>query len=117
MDKVLIRGLKVNATVGIHDWEQQISRPLIFDVTLETDIRAAAASDEVADAVDYAAVSQRIMDVVQASRPKLLETLLEKICASLLEAFNVQSVRIKVDKPGAVPGAAGVGVEIERYKK
>jgi dihydroneopterin aldolase len=44
----------------------------------------------------------------------LVETLAETVASALMAEFAVPWLRIRLDKPGAVPGAQGVGVSIER---
>lgn len=114
MDVVFIDGLRVEALIGVHEWERTAPQALRFDVELETDTRPAAASDALRDALDYAAVAARLREVALASRCELIETLAEACCAMLLREFGVARVRLRLTKPGAVPAADGVGVRIER---
>lgn len=116
MDIVYLRGLKIETIVGIYAWERQMPRPLVFDLELGTDIRAAAASDRVEDAVNYAAVAEYVTDSVQSQQPALLEPLLENLAQGLFERFNIQWLRLSVDKPGAVAGLKAVGLRIERSR-
>lgn len=117
MDKIFIRGLKVDTIIGIYDWERSLVRPLIFDLELGFDTREAAASDRMRDSIDYAAVGDTIREIALALKPELLETLAEKIARSLFDRFPVLSVRLSIDKPGAIPDVKGVGVEIERRRE
>jgi dihydroneopterin aldolase len=114
MDTVFIDGLRVDAVIGVHDWERRITQPLRLDVELEADVRAAAASDALRDAIDYSAVCVRLTAFVRESRHELVETLAEACCAMLLREFGVARVRLRLTKPDAVPEADGVGVRIER---
>lgn len=117
MDKIFIRGLKVETIVGIYDWERTLKRPLVFDVELGFDTREAASSDRMRDSIDYAAVGQTVRDIALELQPQLLETLAEKIARALFERFPVLSVRLSIDKPGAIPDVKGVGVEIDRRRE
>ena len=117
MDKIFIRGLKVETIIGIYDWERTLKRPLVFDVELGFDTREAASSDRMRDSIDYAAVGQTIRDIAVELQPQLLETLAEKIARTLFERFPVLSVRLTIDKPGAIPDVKGIGVEIERRRE
>lgn len=117
MDRVFVRGLRVEAIVGIHDWERGLRRPLIFDLSLGIDTRNAAASDHVRDAVDYAAVCDTVRSVTEALQPQLLETLAEKIARTLFERFPILALTLSIDKPGAVPDVKGVGVQIDRTRE
>ncbi|MDG1387948.1 MAG: FolB domain-containing protein, partial [Halioglobus sp.] len=53
MDIVYIEGLKTDAVIGVYDWERSIRQTLVLDLELASDNRAAAATDGIADAVDY----------------------------------------------------------------
>lgn len=117
MDKILIHKLRVEARIGIHGWERELLRPLIFDLELRTDIREAAASDHIRDAVDYSVISARVAEITRREQPQLLETLVERIARELFRDFPLMSLRLRVDKPGAIPGALSVGVEIERRRE
>lgn len=117
MDKIYIRGLRVETIIGIYDWERTLVRPLVFDVELGFDTREAASSDRMRDSIDYAAVGQTIREIAQELKPQLLETLAEKIARTLFDRFPILSVRLTIDKPGAIPDVKGVGVEIDRRRE
>jgi 2-amino-4-hydroxy-6-hydroxymethyldihydropteridine diphosphokinase len=116
MDKVFIEGLEIEAQIGIYDWERRIRQPLLFDLEMAFDNRVPAASDAIADTLDYKAVSKRLMEFVAQSGYGLVETLAERCAALILNEFAVSHVRLKLSKPGAVRGARAVGVMIERSK-
>lgn len=118
MDQVFIRGLDVDAVIGAYDWERSIRQRLVLDLDMAWDIRPAAQADELALALDYAAVSQRLLDYVGSSSFELVETLAERVAALVIDEFGVPWVRLSINKPGAVTQAAGgVGVVIERGER
>jgi 2-amino-4-hydroxy-6-hydroxymethyldihydropteridine diphosphokinase len=114
MDKVFIEGLEIEALIGIYDWERRIRQPLVFDLEMAFDNRGPAASDDIADTLDYKAVSKRLVGFVSESSCGLVETLAEQCAQLVLREFAVEWLRLKLRKPGAVRGARAVGVEIER---
>jgi dihydroneopterin aldolase len=113
-DKVFIEGLEIEALIGIYDWERRIRQPLVFDIEMAFDNRVPAASDDIADTLDYKAVSKRLIEFVGQSGFGLVETLAERCAGIILEEFGVAHVRLKLSKPGAVRGARAVGVLVER---
>lgn len=115
-DKVFIEGLEIEALIGIYDWERRIRQPLRFDLEMAFDNRRPAASDDIADTLDYKAVSKRLIAYVEASGFGLVETLAERCAELVLREFDVACVRLKLSKPGAVRGARAVGVIIERRR-
>lgn len=117
MDTIFIRGLKVETIIGIYDWERTLVRPLIFDLELGTDTREAAASDRMRDSIDYAAVGDTVREIALTLKPQLLETLAEKIARALFDRFPILSLRLHIDKPGAIQDVKGVGVSIDRRRE
>jgi dihydroneopterin aldolase len=117
MDKIFIRGLTVETLIGIHAWEQRTPRPLIFDLELGTDIREAASSDHVRDAIDYQAVSEAVAKFSKDNPVGLLETLAERLSRELFRQFPILSLKLSINKPGAVAGVKAMGVEIDRRRE
>ncbi len=117
MDIVYIRDLKIETVIGIFDWERRIRQTVSLDLEMATDIRKAAASDDIKDALDYKAVAKRLISFVSESEFLLVETMAEKIAAIVREEFQVPWLRLRLSKPGAVRGSQDVGVIIERGEK
>lgn len=114
MDRVLIRGLRLDTVIGVLEWERKVRQTLLLDLDMAWDNRPAAASRQLADALDYAAVSQRLLEVGQACEHLLIETLAEELAGLVREEFGVPWLRLQVTKPGAVMEANSVAVVIER---
>lgn len=114
MDIIFLRDLRVETVIGIWDWERKIRQTVAIDLEMSADIRRAAASDSVADTLNYKSVAKRVQSFVAESSFQLVETLAEKIAAVVLDEFSVDWVRVSVNKPGAIRGARDVGVRIER---
>jgi len=117
-DRIFIAGLEVYCIIGLQAWERQVKQKLHIDLTLETDTREAAASDTVADALDYRAVSKRVLELVEGSAFQLVETLAERVAATVLAEFpRARALTVRVAKPGAVRFSESVGVEIHRTRE
>ncbi len=114
VDKVFLHDLRVQTTIGIFDWERRIRQTIGIDLEMASDVRKAAATDEIGDALDYKKVAKRIIAFVEAAEFQLVETLAEEIAKIVTDEFSVPWVRVAVNKQGAVRGAAGVGIIIER---
>ncbi len=115
-DKVFIEALEIETLIGIYDWERRIRQSLLFDIEMAFDNRKPAASDDIADTLNYKAVSKRLIEYVSVSSFGLVETLAERCAEIILTEFAVSHVRLKLSKPGAVRGARAVGVIIERSR-
>lgn len=113
-DKVFIEGLTVITTIGIYDWEKTIKQKLVIDVDMAWDNRPAGQSDDVNFCLDYAKISQAIVEKVQNQAFGLIERVAEEIASLLMKDFSVPWVKVKVSKPSAIASASNVGVVIER---
>lgn len=116
MDQVFIRGLRVDALIGVYEREREAPQPLLLDLELDFDNRVPAASDDLADTLDYAEISQALRDLARGGRHLLLETLAEEMATLLHRRFGVRRLVLAIDKPEAASalGCAHVGVRIER---
>lgn len=114
MDKIFLEELKVDTVIGIWDWERRIRQTVIIDLEMSADIASAAATDDVADTLNYKSVAKRIQSFVSDSEFQLVETLAERIAAIIRDEFDVAWVKVRVSKPGAIRGSRNVGIEIER---
>lgn len=115
-DTVLIKALRLDASIGVFEWEKQIKQSLVFDVELYTDFTKAARTDAIQDAVDYAAVCHEIETLLSQRHYQLLEYLAEHICQHLLAHFAIRALTLAIYKPGAVANTEHVGVRIVRTK-
>lgn len=114
MDKVFIKGLNIQTTIGFFEWEKQIKQTLVIDLTMGWDTAKAAENDELAKTLDYADISEKIATFANENPVDLLETLAERMASFLIASYNIPWLRLKIGKPGAVHNAKTVGVEIER---
>lgn len=114
MDSIFLRELKVEAVIGIWEWEQRIRQTVSIDLDMATDARAAAAEDSVESTLNYRDVAKRVQDHVADSRFRLVESLAESVARLILEEFGVAWIRVSVAKPGAIRRAREVGIVIER---
>ncbi len=117
MDRIFIRDLRVDAVIGIYEWERRIKQTIAIDLELAADIRRAASTDAIEDTVNYKAVTKRVIDFVEASEFQLIESLSERIAEIILNEFGLRWVKITLSKPRAVRGARDVGVVIERSRE
>ncbi len=115
-DRVFLRGLSAECIIGFIDWERRVRQTVLVDLELPVDCRRAAATDEVADTVDYKRVAKRVLAYIEASEFKLVETLAHRLALLLLEEFTIEWVRVTLNKPGAIRGSRDVGVTVERHR-
>jgi len=115
-DQIKIEDLVVRTIIGIFDRERDRRQEVKINLTLWADIRPAARSDDIEQAVDYRQLTKRIIEHVTDSHCMLLERLTEEIANLVLENQSNVATRVKVEKPGALRYSRSVGVEIFRTR-
>lgn len=117
MDKIIVKDLLLRGIIGINPDERVKAQDILINVVMFADISAAAASDNIADAVDYKTITKSIIRHVENSSDFLVEKLVTDIARLILEATDqVTKVQVRVEKPGALRFARSVGIEIERTR-
>jgi dihydroneopterin aldolase len=108
--RVFVRGLRIEAQIGVYDHEHGRGQPLVIDVQLEI---AAAHCEHIADTVNYESIVTMARAVAAERHWKLVEAFAERLAESCLTDPRVGRVHIRVEKPEALaPDASAAGVEI-----
>jgi dihydroneopterin aldolase len=115
-DRIFLHGLEVECIIGFIEWERRTKQTIVVDVEMPVDCARAAASDDVADTLDYKRVAKRLIAFVSESDFKLVETLAHRAALLILAEFGVEWVRLSVNKPGAIRGSKDVGVAVLRTR-
>ena len=116
MDRIHIRDILLRCIIGINEEERREKQDVLINICLHADLSKAGRTDDRADTVDYKAVKQRILALVENSRYYLVEAFAEAIARECLQFDLVEQVDVTVEKPGALRFARTVGVEISRQK-
>ena len=102
MDQIRIENLKVYAFHGCFPEERDKGQNYYVNAVLYTDIREAAAEDDIDKTTDYAAVCKLIGDVMISNTYYVIETVAEKVARAILEQFSrIEAVDIEIRKPNA----------------
>jgi FolB domain-containing protein len=117
MDKIIVKDLLIRAIIGINPEERVKKQDILINMVLFADIRQAAQSDDIDDAVNYKAITKRVIEHVENSSDLLVEKLVSDIARLILTEFHVERVQVRVEKPGALRFAQSVGIEIERSQQ
>jgi dihydroneopterin aldolase len=117
MNTIFIRELRVETRIGVYAWEQHRSQPLTIDLEVELPSAKAFASDDFADALDYAAIVKRVQSLAADHPHRLLERFAEALAELLRGEFGAPWVKVSVAKLAPVAGVARIGVAIERGKR
>lgn len=116
MDIVYIRDLRIDAVIGIYDWEKQIHQQINVNLEMGWDNKKAAETDDIQYTLNYKEAAKLVKDLVQKSEFELVETLAEKIAELLLDKMNIPWIKVSLGKPMAVTDSKEVGVTIERSR-
>ena len=98
-DRIELRGLTVRGHHGVFDHERRDGQDFVVDITVWIDLAAAAASDDLADTLDYGALAQRAADIVAGPPRKLIETVAAEIADGVMADERIHAVEVVVHKP------------------
>ena len=108
--KVFVRGLAIQAEVGVYPHERGILQPLIADVELDV---AAAGAEHLSQTVNYETIAAAARAIAAEGHIELVELFAERLAAACLADERVTRARVRVEKPMALaPAAQAAGVEI-----
>ena len=106
---VFVRGLTVEAGIGVHDHELGRLQPLVIDVTLEL---TPAPVERLGDTVNYETVAAAARAIVAEGHVGLVETFAQRLALACLADAHVRRCRVRIEKPGALAGAVAPGCEV-----
>ena len=106
---VFVRGLEVEAGIGVYDHEHGRLQRLVIDVTLTLQ---AAKVERLADTVNYERVAEAAHAIAADGHVGLVETFAERLATAMLEDGRVRRCAVRIEKPGALGAAAAAGCEV-----
>src|SRR3989344_85641 len=110
-DSIFVEGLRLRGKHGVHENERQNQQEFVVDISVKFDTRKAAASDDLADTVDYGTFATIAKDVVEKNSFYLIERLADTICSRILADTRIQEVAVTIRKPAALQnGVPGVTI-------
>ncbi|MBN9318897.1 MAG: dihydroneopterin aldolase [Caulobacterales bacterium] len=108
--KIFVRGLKVDAEIGVYAHEYGRRQPLVIDVELDA---AVAGAERLADTLNYETVANAARDLAENGHWQLVETFAERLAEAMFADPRVSRARVRIEKPLALaPVAEAAGVEI-----
>ncbi len=114
MDTIFIRGMRLEAQVGIYRRERTTAQPVEIDLEIGLASARAFETGKVADTIDYAKVTERIGQELGSRRFGLVEEMAQAIVDIVLNEFGAAKVRVSIAKLGILRNVSKVGVTIER---
>ena len=100
-DRIELRGLTIRGNHGVFDHERADGQDFVVDITVWIDLAAAAASDDLADTVDYGALAQRAAAIVGGPARNLIETVAAEVAEDVMTDERVHAVEVVLHKPDA----------------
>jgi dihydroneopterin aldolase len=106
--------LRVETKIGVYEWERHLPQTIRIDVDFALPSARPFATGDFADAVDYAAVVERIKALAANNPHPLVERFAESVAQLILVEFGAPSVKVRIAKLAPLPGVRELGVMIER---
>jgi len=101
-DRIALTGITATGHHGVFEHEKRDGQPFVVDIVLHTDIRPAAASDDLRLTTHYGELAELVTEHIASGPFDLIETLTENIAAAVLAGFElVDAVDVTVHKPKA----------------
>jgi dihydroneopterin aldolase len=117
-DVILLEGIQIPAALGVTAAERRMRRPVLLDVAVERDLRAAGRSDRIRQTLHYKRIFEVVEDVASNQEHKLVEALGERIARAILEKFDADAVTVSVRKPKPIAGVLDhAGIRITRRRE
>jgi len=116
MDTITIDKLKVSTLIGVYPHERKLKQQLYITCKFTTNAKIISEQDDLIKAIDYAAMSQSIIEFAHNSEFLLIETFADKLSTQLLNEFKINKLKLTIAKPLAIKEADSVSITIERAK-
>lgn len=117
MDTIFIREFRVEAWVGIYEWEKLRAQTVELEIEIGIPGAAAGRIDDIKDTVHYGLVVERVTQELATRRFLLIEALAEHVAGLVTGEFRAPWVKVSVAKLGVLRGVRKVGVTIERGQR
>ncbi len=117
MEQIIIQGLQLPTIIGVYDWERTQPQTLIVDIVISADLSAACRTDDVNDTLDYAKLSEELVELAKQSEFELLEAFASAICDTLMLHKAITDLDVTVEKPDILPNARRVAVRLARTRQ
>ena len=114
MNTIFIHDLRLETRIGVYEWEQHLPQTVRIDLEFGLPSDEAFRSDDLNDALDYAAVVKRVQTLAMDHPHKLMERFAQAIADIVLGEFNAPWVKVRVAKLAPISGVREIGVTVER---
>lgn len=116
MDIIFLNEIKAEARLGVPEWERMLPQTVLLDIEIAMPHSRSCETDAIEDTIDYGRIVVQVRESLAQHTFHLVEALGEHVCQLILNNFDTPRVKVKVAKPGILPGVKQLGVIIERHK-
>ncbi|HEY8157034.1 MAG TPA: dihydroneopterin aldolase [Myxococcota bacterium] len=117
-DVILLEGIQIPAALGVTAAERRVRRPVLLDLEVERDLRAAGRSDRIRSTLHYKRIFEVVEDVAANQEHRLVEALGDRIARAVLAKFDADRVTVTVRKPTPIAGVLRyAGVRVTRSRE
>ena len=113
---IKIKNLKINASLGIYDWERKNEREILINVEMGINEESSTITGDILDTVDYDAITVEIKKIVNSKHFSLIEELAKAILDLIMQNNKVLKCRVEIDKLNAVEGVESFSVILVQAK-
>ncbi len=115
--RIFVRGLQIQASIGVHPHEYEATQPVIIDVELDMGDMPSPKDDRLHETLDYGLVAEKAEAIALEAHVQLVETLAARIADWAISADpRVQACAVRISKPQALLKAEAAGVEVVRRR-
>lgn len=100
-DSIVLTGLRVQANHGVFDFERAEGQEFVVDVTAWLDLSVASSGDDLTATVHYGELAEEVVAAVERDPADLIETVAERVAATVLAHEPVDAVEVTIHKPQA----------------
>jgi 7,8-dihydroneopterin aldolase/epimerase/oxygenase len=117
-DVILLEGIQIPAALGVTAAERRVRRPVLLDLEVGRDLRAAGRSDRIRHTLHYKRIFEVVEDVAANQEHRLVEALGDRIARAVLAKFDAEWVTVTVRKPTPIAGVLQhAGVRVTRRRE
>jgi len=115
-DLIFLNDFTLQANVGVYKHEKEKTQPIKINVIAKVRNPKRINDNNLQSVVCYNQISKKIKKIIKSGHTILLEKLAEKIFQECFKNKRIETIKIRLEKPEAIEGAAGAGIEVERSR-
>jgi dihydroneopterin aldolase len=116
MTLLTLKNLPVTTIIGAYPSERSTPQTILLTLALSGDFSKPAATDNLSDALDYAALHLRITDLLNTQKPRLIEHAARLVADLCLTLDGVNTVTVTLEKPNVPVPSASALFQITKHK-